>query len=94
MDGTDRDQWDRRARDSNRWAKFEQRMDTFEATQARMLKIIERLDGDSHDAVVRADERRKIVEKRREWIKQFGSLIGYLGAAVGLALGIMALFGG
>lgn len=93
-DGGTHDPWDRRERDSNRWSKFEQRLSALEGTQARILEIVERLDADSHDEVVRLDERRRITASRRAWIKEFGSVIGYLGAAVAALLGIMALVGG
>lgn len=93
-DGAERDQWDRRAQDNNRWAKLEQRMSTVEGTQARILAIVERLDADSHDEVVRLDERRRITASRRAWIKEFGSVIGYIGAGVAILATIMALAGG
>ena len=93
-DGDGHDQWDRRRQDINWKSKFEQRLSALEGTQTRILEIVERLDVESHDAVVRIDERKRIRKERWDRIREFGSVLGYLGAGVAILATIMALAGG
>lgn len=65
---------------------MEERLDTLERTQKRILELVEKHDGNFHDNAIRLDERLKAKAERWETVKQWGSVTGYVGAA--LAIGV------
>lgn len=93
MSGNGPPYYDRRA-DAARWSAVEKRLDALERTQKRILEAVEKHDGTFHDESIRLDERRKLRAERWESVRQWGSVIGYLGAAVALGVSLWGLLVG
>lgn len=69
-----------------------------DASLEQIKRDLKPLVNEHDEEAIRRDERGKISGERRAWwrafLRDFGGIMGIIGTAVGVAVGIYALFGG